>query len=156
MLSKASLQLFRDRYTQHSTSGKLFLNNKFLEIYTLEDYCRDINRDGDLDDVGETKIYGETAIPSGTYKLSWYNSPRFKKELLLFHNVKNYDGVLIHAGNTKIDTHGCILVGLTRDIDTIGSSVKALTKLHALIKPFTEIQIQIIDIPKSINNNIKV
>lgn len=60
---KAILTLKRDTYTSKTTIGKLYLNDVFI-CDTLEDVCRDINKDGDLDDKGETKVYGETAIPT--------------------------------------------------------------------------------------------
>mgnify|MGYP003435238428 FL=1 len=72
---KANLKLLRDTYTNKTTIGKLYLNDVFI-CDTLEDVCRDLNKDGDLDDKGETKVYGETAIPSGTYKMIINMSPR--------------------------------------------------------------------------------
>lgn len=142
---KAILTLKRDTYTSKTTIGKLYLNDMFI-CDTLEDVCRDINRDGDLDDTGETKVYGETAIPSGIYKITLEMSPRFKKLLPLLHNVKNYIGVLIHMGNWAKDTHGCILVG-ERGIDELkpGTSMKALSKLMQELTKYTEYQIIIID-----------
>ena len=47
---------------------------------TLEDVVRDINKDGDLNDVGEGKIYGKTAIPYGRYEITMkVQSPKFSK-----------------------------------------------------------------------------
>ena len=46
---KALLKLVRDTYTDKSTIGKLYVNDKFI-CDTLEDKCRDLNRDGDLKD----------------------------------------------------------------------------------------------------------
>lgn len=142
---KAVLTLKRDTYTSKTTIGKLYLNDIFI-CDTLEDVCRDINRDGDLNDVGETKVYGETAIPSGTYKFIINMSPRFKKLLPRLQNVPGYDGVLIHSGNFAKDTHGCILVG-TRGVDCLlgGTSMKALAKLMTELGKYTEYQIIIID-----------
>lgn len=142
---KAILTLKRDTYTSKTTIGKLYVNDLFI-CDTLEDVCRDINKDGDLDDAGETKVYGETAIPSGIYKITLAQSPRFKKLLPLLHNVKNYSGVLIHHGNWAKDTHGCILVG-TRGVDSLlgGTSLKALAKLMTELSKYTEYQIIIID-----------
>lgn len=142
---KAVLKLKRDTYTTHSTIGKLYVNEVFI-CDTLEDVCRDTNRDGDLNDAGETKVYGETAIPHGIYKFIINISPRFKKLLPRLLNVAGYDGVLIHSGNIPADTHGCILVG-TRGTDCLkgGTSIKALTKLMTELKKYDEYQIQIID-----------
>lgn len=142
---KAILKLNRDNYTSKTTIGKLYLNDIFI-CDTLEDTCRDINRDGDLNDVGEAKIFGETAIPAGTYPVIINMSPRFKKMLPRLSGIAGYDGVLIHAGNFAKDTHGCILTG-TRGIDCIlgGTSVKALTKLMDAMAKFKEFEIQIID-----------
>lgn len=142
---KANLKLLRDTYTSKTTIGKLYLNDVLI-CDTLEDVCRDLNRDGDLDDQGETKVYGETAIPSGTYKVTLAMSPRFKKLLPLLHGIKNYEGVLIHHGNFAKDTHGCILVG-TRGVDCLlgGTSLKALAKLMTELSKYTEFEITIID-----------
>lgn len=142
---KALIKVKRDIYTKKSTIGKLYVNDKFI-CDTLEDVCRDLNKDGDLNDVGETKIYGETAIPAGTYKMIINISPRFKKLLPRLLNVAGFDGVLIHSGNIPAETHGCLLVG-TRGLDCIkgGTSVKALTLLMSELKKFDEYEIQIVD-----------
>lgn len=81
---------------------------------TIEDRVRilnDKNLDGDFDDVGEGKIYGETAIPDGVYEVILSMSNRFKRELPLLLNVPGFEGVRIHSGNTQEDSHGCIIVG---------------------------------------------
>lgn len=142
---KAIITIKRDTYTNKSTIGKLDINGIFI-CDTLEDVCRDINKDGDLKDIGEAKIYGETAIPSGIYKMIINISPRFKKLLPRLIGVEGYDGVLIHTGNIPADTHGCILVG-TRGLDCIkgGTSTPAMTKLMTELKKYDEYQIIIID-----------
>lgn len=142
---KASIKLIRDNYTTKSTIGKLYVNEVFI-CDTLEDVCRDKNKDGDLDDLGEIKVYGETAIPSGKYPVIINISPKFKKLLPRLLNIKDYDGVLIHSGNIPADTHGCILVG-QRGIDVLlgGTSVKALTKLMTELKKYDIYEITIID-----------
>lgn len=114
------LKLTRTDFSKTSTIGALYVNGVF-ECFTLEDVARP---DG-------VKIYGETAIPAGSYSVDITRSPRFKRDLPLLINVKNFVGVRIHPGNTASDTEGCILVGQTKGKDVIGGSVKAFNALFA-------------------------
>ena len=107
--------------TSKSTIGELSIDGKF-ECYTLEDVER------------ESKIYGKTAIPKGTYEIVMTMSNRFKIVLPLLLNVPNFEGVRIHAGNYAKDTEGCILLGQNRSIDFIGNSKMALVKFAQKLK----------------------
>ena len=100
---------------------------------TLEDKVRDYNKDGDLDDKGETKIYGETAIPYGKYTFTVEMSPKFGYECPLLHNVKHFEYIRIHKGNTAVDTHGCLLTGSNTEKGKVTSSTVAFNKLMALL-----------------------
>ena len=71
---------------------------------------RDLNKNGVFDG-DEKKVYAETAIPYGTYNVVVDYSPKFKRELPRLQNVKHFEGILIHRGNTAEDSAGCILVG---------------------------------------------
>lgn len=144
---KATLKLKRDTFSKISTQGKLYLNDEYI-CETLEDKCRDYNHDGDLDDAGETKVYGETAIPKGTYVFTIVPSPHFKFNTPRLQGIKNYYSVLIHPGNWITDTLGCILVGMQRGIDCIkvGTSKKAFDLLMNKLKAFSEFEIIIEDI----------
>lgn len=116
--------------TENSTIGELTIDGKF-ECYTLEDKERDV------------KIKGETAIPTGTYKVIINQSNRFKRLLPLLINVSNFEGVRIHAGNSNHDTEGCILVGMNRSIDYITKSRKAFDALFAKMQKEKDITITI-------------
>lgn len=96
---------------------------------TLEDVVRDKNHDG----VNEEKIYGETAIPFGSYKIIWAYSPTFKINMPLLLNVPGFTGVLIHSGTTNIDTKGCILVGENKVKGMLINSRITFNKLYKLM-----------------------
>ena len=115
------------------TIGKLSVDNVY-ECDTLEDTVRDINKDGDLNDAGEGKVYGETAIPYGIYNVTITYSNRFKKDLPLIENVPGFEGIRIHPGNTAVDTHGCLLVGKNKSVGSISESVVTFKALYAKIK----------------------
>ena len=92
------------------TIGSMFVNGEYF-CDTLEDKVRDLNKDGDLNDKGEGKVYAETAIPYGEYEVVVNHSPKFKRMLPRLLNVPHFEGILIHRGNTAKDSAGCILVG---------------------------------------------
>ena len=122
------LELKRKALMDTYTIGDLFINDVFF-CNILEDKVRDFNKDGDLNDSGETKVYGETAIPYGIYTIDLTYSNRFKKILPLIENVKGFEGIRIHPGNTAVDTHGCLLVGNNTEKGMVSNSKKVFEKL---------------------------
>lgn len=125
------LLLVRDTFTDKSTIGKLYIDGEFF-CYTLEDVVRD------------KKIFGETAIPYGTYSIILDVSYRFKKVTPRLLDVPEFTGVRIHAGNTAEDTHGCILVGLEKRKDFIGKSQIVFNLLMVRLELEENITIEII------------
>jgi hypothetical protein len=84
------------------------------EVYfcdTLEDVDRGLTQATPLDEIRKIKIPHETAIPTGVYKLIVNLSPAKKRMLPRLLDVPGFSGILIHRGNTKRDSSGCILVG---------------------------------------------
>ena len=114
------LKLIRTEFNNACTIGELLVDGKH-ECWTLEDVVRP---DG-------VKVYGETAIPFGTYSIDITPSPRFKRELPLLVGVDNFVGIRIHPGNTASDTEGCILVGQGKGQNCILSSRAAFDALFA-------------------------
>lgn len=108
------------------TIGRLYVNGEYV-CDTLEDAVRN------------TKIYGKTAIPCGTYKITMdVVSPKFKDrswakpydgKLPRLIDVPNYEGVLIHVGNTAEDTSGCLLVGQNRAVGKLVNSTQTFMSL---------------------------
>ena len=142
---KMKLKLQRTNFTDKYTEGILYINDvEFCK--TLEDRTRDLNMDGDLNDLGEGKIYGETSIPYGTYKILLVYSPSFRRILPLLLAVKHFSGIMIHAGNYTKDTRGCILIGETVNNGILSNSRVVLNKLMSILKNSkqTEFEIEVI------------
>ena len=118
----------RDTYT----IGKLYIDDKYI-CDTVEDKVRDINKNGVFDN-GEKKVYGETAIPYGTYEVKWTYSNRFKKYMPEILNVPNFSGIRIHSGNTAADSLGCIIVGENKVVGKVINSRATVNKLYPIIQ----------------------
>jgi hypothetical protein len=91
-----------------STASMLYVDGKFV-CFILEDAIR------------PTKLPGITAIPGGRYKLvrrtygKFFErySKKYKHTCVYeIQNVPDYKDVLIHMGNTVMDTLGCLLTGI--------------------------------------------
>ena len=103
------IKVYRFSSDTDSTLSAIHIDGKF-ECYGLEDEFR------------TTKVWGETRIPKGTYKIglrkegghhSRYSNkfPSFHKGMLHVLDVPNFKYILIHIGNTDDDTAGCLLLG---------------------------------------------
>lgn len=114
------------------TIGKLYINGEYF-CDTLEDKVRDLNKNGVFDN-GEKKIYGQTAIPYGTYNVKWTYSNKFKKYMPLIENVPSFAGIRIHAGNSSADTQGCVLVGENKAVGKVLNSKNTVNKLYPIIE----------------------
>ncbi len=136
------LKLQRINFTDKYTEGKLYINDVYF-CDTLEDRTRDLNMDGDLNDPDEGKIYGETSIPYGTYKVLLVYSPSFRRVLPLLLNVKHFSGIMIHAGNFPKNTRGCILVGEAVNNGILSNSRVVLNKLMSVLKNYKQAEFEI-------------
>lgn len=107
-----NLTLKRTYLGKNYTIGHLYIDGRY-QCDTLEDKVRDLPN--------EPKVYGETAIPAGTYEIDMNTvSPRFKDRswakkykgiVPRLKNVPYFEGVLIHPLNTPQESFGCIGVG---------------------------------------------
>ena len=70
-----------------------------------------------------------SCIPSGTYQCSKFSGSKFTNVWML-KDVPDRNYILIHAGNTIDDTHGCILVG--RSFSMLGSLPSVMQSKEAL------------------------
>lgn len=121
-----NLRLVRRFKGETYTIGSLSVNGeKFCD--TLEDRVRDLAG-------GEAKVPGKTAIPEGRYKVIVNRSPKFGRDLPRLLDVPQFEGVLIHRGNTDKDSSGCILVGENKVKGKVINSTPYEEKLVALCK----------------------
>lgn len=127
---------FRYSTTLESTSGVLLVDQDFV-CYTLEDPYH------------ELKIPGRTRIASGLYDviLRTHGSkhedylqrfPALHRGMLEIANVPNYTDVLIHIGNTVVDTAGCLLVGDQPTNNQIGQG-KLINSTSAYIRFYSKV-----------------
>ena len=100
-----TIYMSRDDCTDQRTLGTMTFDDGFV-CQTLEDPVRE-----------GPKVYGDTAIPSGTFKITISRSKKFNKMLPLINDVPGFGGVRIHEGNSIEDTSGCPLVGMERNPD---------------------------------------
>lgn len=144
------LRLKRIALRESYTIGRLSINGTYF-CDTCEDRVRDNNRDGDLDDIGEGKVAGQTAIPYGTYKVTMnVQSPKYSQRasyawckgfLPRLLDVPHFEGILIHAGNDATHSAGCILVGENKVRGQVINSMATLKRLYNLLKGAEDITI---------------
>lgn len=125
------------------TIGKLYVNGKQL-CNTLEDTDRRLFQGQPIADIAAKKVKGQTAIPTGTYRLQVSESPRFKRELIEVLDVPGFSGIRIHRGNTTADTEGCILPGVNNAVGRVSDSTKYELELTKMVKADADAYLTII------------
>lgn len=119
---------------EERTLGKLYINNEFF-CSTIEDKYRDLSK--------EKKVYGETCIPFGTYKVIINMSPKYGRLMPRLLDVPHFEGILIHSGNTEQDSAGCILVG-ERSGQKVINSRDTFNRLFNRLEKYSIIKIEIV------------
>lgn len=119
---------FRDTYT----IGKLYIDGVYV-CDTVEDKDRGLDDSMPEEEIKKKKVYGETAIPYGLYKVDITYSPKFKKMMPLVEGVKGFSGIRIHSGNTAKDSLGCIIVGKNKKVGMVLDSRVTFNKLMKML-----------------------
>lgn len=134
------LELRRIARKETYTIGKLSIDGEdFCD--TIEDKDKGLSQDMSEHKIKEIKVYGQTAIPTGRYKVDMDTvSLRFKErswakpyngKLPRLIGVPGFEGVLIHVGNTAQDSSGCVLVGVN---SIVGRVMNSTATFHNLMK----------------------
>lgn len=138
------LRLERKYLKEEYTIGHLYVDGQYF-CDTLEDKVRDLNKDGDLLDAGETKVYGKTAIPYGKYRITLdIQSPKFSQKpyykvfcngyLPRLLDVLHFDGVLFHCGEKAEHSAGCVLVGQNKVKGGLIKSKQTFERLYRMMQ----------------------
>lgn len=129
------------------TIGKMYVDSKYF-CDTLEDLDRGLLDSMNVEEVKSKKIYGETGIPKGTYKVTLdIVSPKFSQYLFYMEvckgklprllDVKGYEGILIHvADGPKKDKllYGCIGIGERQADDSLANGKKVFKTFYSLLE----------------------
>ena len=71
-------------------------------------------------------------IPEGTYNLENYTSTKFPNVFRVYNDdVSQERKILIHVGNYPKNTSGCLLPGVTKGTDYVGSSTSKLNNIRS-------------------------
>lgn len=138
------------------TIGDLYIDGQWF-CNTLEDTDRGLSQNMVLTYIQNKKVKSQTAIPTGTYKVDMDTvSPKysnyskypyakqFNAKMPRLLNVKGFEGILIHVGNTHKDTDGCILVGINKVKGQVINSQATWKKLmNVLLKNKDNIELTI-------------
>ena len=117
------------------TVGNLYIDGKHI-CETMEDRDRNLTDTKTEEENMKMKVYGKTAIPIGTYKLTIDYSNKYKKMLPHILDVKAFDGIRIHSLNFASESLGCIGVG-TYDESNPGMITKSRYAM-GIIKPIIQ------------------
>lgn len=143
-MRKMELVVDRKWKKQSYTISNLTIDGKWF-CNVLEDADRGLDDSMSLSKIKELKKPSITAIPKGTYEITLdIISPRFctktfykqvcDGKLPRLLNVKGFEGILIHAGNTDKDTDGCLLVGQNKVKGQVINSQTTFKELYKLLK----------------------
>ena len=129
---------------QSYTMSNLYINGEWF-CNCLEDADRGLDNSMSEDMIRTLKKPSITAIPRGTYEITLdvvspkYSKVQFYKDVCngkvpRLKNVKGFDGILIHAGNTDKDSSGCLLVGQNKIKGQVVNSKETFKQLYKLLQ----------------------
>lgn len=128
---------------QSYTISNLTIDGKWF-CNVLEDADRGLDNSMSIAKIRELKKPSITAIPKGTYEITLdvispkYCTNSFYKQVCngkvpRLLNVKGFEGILIHAGNTDKDSAGCLLVGINLERGKVLKSQETFRKLYKML-----------------------
>lgn len=133
----------RTHTKEEYTIGDIYIDGERF-CNTLEDKVRDLPK--------EEKVYGETAIPYGKYKVQMTFSPRFKRQMPQILNVPMFEGIRIHSANYATQLEGCIALGENKVKGGVINSKKWCEEFERRLKEAGGVaELEIIDSETEVN-----
>lgn len=134
------------------TIGRLYIDGEYF-CDTIEDKDRGLSNTMSETEILKIKVPSETAIPSGTYRITMdVVSPRFKNrswarpyggKIPRLLEVPGFDGVLVHPGTDQNSTSGCIIVGKNKVVGKVTDSQLTFKSLMEKLSKQKDITITI-------------
>lgn len=126
------------------TIGRLFVDGEYF-CDTIEDKDRKLDQSMSEANIRSIKVYRETAIPTGTYKVlmntvsgTFSKKQKYKDfcgaKLPRLQYVKGFSGILIHSGTDQNSSAGCIIVGQNKIVGKVINSWETFKKLYGVLK----------------------
>lgn len=144
------LKLIRTAKKEKYTIGHLYMQDKQngQQIYlcdTIEDKDRGLDQSMTEANILHLKVYKQTAIPTGTYKIvmnivsaSFSKKQKYKNfcggKLPRLSYVKGFSGILMHAGVDQDSSAGCIIVGQNKVVGKVINSWETFKRVYNLLK----------------------
>lgn len=125
------IKVIRKYKKENYTIGQLLVDGTFY-CNTLEDKDRGLRQGLPLSQLKKMKVYGKTCIPYGTYDVTVYFWPKYRKKYPLLLNVPAFTGILIHGGKNENASLGCLLAGENRkrgELTNCEKYVRGLTSM---------------------------
>lgn len=124
--------------------GNLYIDGVWF-CNTVEDKDRGLKSTMSLEEIKKIKVYAQTAIPTGRYKVTVNTvSPKFSKKQFYkticdgkvprLLKVPGYDGILIHCGSTANSSAGCIIVGHNKIKGGVTKSQEVFVTLYEILR----------------------
>lgn len=120
--------------------GHVYINGVYSHD-TIEDYDRGLDQSMTEAQARAIKVYGKTAIPTGTYTVkmgivsgTFSKKPYYKEfcggKVPRLDPVVGFQGILIHRGVDESSSAGCVIVGLNKEVGKVTQSQEVFEKLY--------------------------
>lgn len=120
--------------------GHVYINGVYSHD-TIEDYDRGLDQSMTEARARSIKVYGKTAIPTGTYTVkmgivssTFSKKPYYKEfcqgKLPRLDPVVGFQGILIHRGVDENSSAGCVIVGLNKQVGRVTNSQDVFERLY--------------------------